>query len=35
MWYIQIQTDEGTPSWRRFKELLNPRYGPPLAELAA
>jgi hypothetical protein len=39
MWYIQVQTDEGTPSWRRFKELLNLRYGPslrsaPLAELA-
>jgi hypothetical protein len=28
--YIQVQTDEGTPSWRRFKELLNLRYGPPL-----
>lgn len=40
MWYIQIQSDEGTPSWRRFKELLNLRYGlqlrsAPLAELAA
>jgi hypothetical protein len=40
MWYIQIQSDEGTPSWRRFKELLNLRYGSPLrsaplAELAA
>jgi hypothetical protein len=39
MWYIQVQTDEGTPSWRHFKELLNLRYGPPLraaplAELA-
>jgi hypothetical protein len=30
MWYIQIQSDEGTLSWRRFKELLNLRYGPPL-----
>jgi hypothetical protein len=30
MWYIYVQTDEGTPSWRRFKELLNLRYGPPL-----
>jgi len=40
MWYIQVQQDEGTPSWRRFKELLHLRYGPPLrsnplGELAA
>jgi hypothetical protein len=30
MWYIQVQTDEGTPSWCWFKELLNLRYDPPL-----
>jgi hypothetical protein len=30
LWYIQVQSDEGTPSWRRFKELINVRYGPPL-----
>jgi hypothetical protein len=30
LWYMQVQTDEGTPSWRRFTELLNLRYGPPL-----
>ncbi|XP_039772029.1 uncharacterized protein LOC120640239 [Panicum virgatum] len=30
MWYIQVQQDEGTPSWRRFKEMLNLHYGPPL-----
>jgi hypothetical protein len=30
MWYIQVQQDEGTPSWRRFTDLLNLRYGPPL-----
>ena len=29
-WYMQIQADEGTPSWRRFKELLNLCYAPPL-----
>lgn len=40
LWYMQIQREEGTPSWRRFSELLNTRYGPPLrsnplGELAA
>jgi len=30
MWYMQVQQDEGTPSWRRFTELLNLRYGQPL-----
>jgi hypothetical protein len=30
MWYIQIQSDEGTLSWRRLKEPLNLRYGPLL-----
>ncbi|WVZ80867.1 hypothetical protein U9M48_028309 [Paspalum notatum var. saurae] len=30
LWYIQVQADEGTLSWRRFTELLNLRYGPPL-----
>jgi hypothetical protein len=39
MWYIQVQTDKGTLSWRRFKELLNLHYVPslraaPLAKLA-
>ena len=29
LWYIQVQTDEGIPSWRRFKDLYL-RYGPPL-----
>jgi hypothetical protein len=26
-WYIQLQEDEGTPTWSRFKELLNLRFG--------
>jgi hypothetical protein len=30
MWWIQVQQDEGTPSWRHFTELINLRYGPPL-----
>ena len=30
LWYIQLQEDEGTPPWGRFKELLNRRFGPPL-----
>ncbi|XP_066396186.1 uncharacterized protein [Miscanthus floridulus] len=30
MWYMQVQADEGAPSWMRFKELLNLRYGSPL-----
>jgi hypothetical protein len=30
LWYIQVQCEEGTPSWRRFVELLNLRFDPPL-----
>ncbi|XP_066359602.1 uncharacterized protein [Miscanthus floridulus] len=30
LWFMQIQQEEGTPSWRRFTELLNLQFGPPL-----
>ncbi|WVZ89777.1 hypothetical protein U9M48_036141 [Paspalum notatum var. saurae] len=30
LWYNQLQEDEETPSWTRFKELLNLRFGLPL-----
>jgi hypothetical protein len=30
LWFIQLQDDEGTPSWGHFKDLLNLRFGPPL-----
>ncbi|WVZ82061.1 LOW QUALITY PROTEIN: hypothetical protein U9M48_029368 [Paspalum notatum var. saurae] len=30
MWYLRSERSEGTPSWRRFSELLNLGYGPPL-----
>jgi hypothetical protein len=30
MWFLQVQQDEGTPSWRRFCELLNLRFGLPI-----
>jgi hypothetical protein len=30
LWFIQLQEDEGTPPWGRFKELLHLRFGPPL-----
>jgi len=30
LWFTQLQDDDGTPSWGRFKELLNLRFGPPL-----
>ena len=30
MWYIQVQNEEGMASWRRFSELLNLRFGPPI-----
>jgi hypothetical protein len=30
MWFIQLQDDEGTPPWGRFKDLLNLRFGPAL-----
>ena len=39
-WYMQLHQEEGTPPWRRFAELLNFRFGPPvracpLGELAS
>ena len=30
LWYMQIQREEGMPPWRRFTELLNLCFGPPL-----
>ena len=33
LWYIQLQEDEGTPRWSRFKDLLHLR-SAPLYELA-
>jgi hypothetical protein len=30
IWYMHIERDNGTPTWRRFTELLNLRFGPPL-----
>jgi hypothetical protein len=29
-WFIQLQDDEGTPPWGRFKDLLDLRFGPSL-----
>jgi hypothetical protein len=29
-WYMRLERDEGTPGWRRFSELLEMRFGPPL-----
>ena len=29
LWYTQLE-DSGTPTWARFKEFLNLRFGPPL-----
>jgi hypothetical protein len=31
LWYIQVQREEGTSSWRRFIELLNLHFGPILS----
>ena len=30
LWFLQLQEDEGTPPWGRFKELLNLRFVPAL-----
>lgn len=29
-WFLQLQEDEGTPPWGRFKQRLNLRFGPTL-----
>jgi hypothetical protein len=29
-WYMQLERDEGMPSWLRFKECCNLRFGPPI-----
>lgn len=39
-WYMRLEQGDGTPPWRRFSELLNMHFGPPLrsnplGELAA
>ncbi|CAN6328532.1 unnamed protein product [Urochloa humidicola] len=30
LWYFSMERDTGTPTWDRFKELCNQRFGPPL-----
>jgi hypothetical protein len=30
LWFMQLQEDEGTPPWGRFKDLLSLRFGSPL-----
>lgn len=30
IWFIQVQSEEGTPSWHRFSEPLNLHFGPPI-----
>jgi hypothetical protein len=30
LWFTQLQDDDGTPTWPRFKDFLNLRFGPPL-----
>jgi hypothetical protein len=30
LWYSQLEEDDGAPSWGRFKDFLNERFGPPL-----
>ena len=29
-WFMQLQEDKGTPSWGRFKDLIDLRFGPAL-----
>jgi hypothetical protein len=29
-WYMHLERDEGMPSWPRFKECCNLRFGPPI-----
>jgi len=34
VWYTQVQQHEGTPRWRRFSELLQLHFEPPLSTIA-
>jgi hypothetical protein len=28
-WYYRLERNQGTPTWTRFTELANVRFGPP------
>jgi hypothetical protein len=34
LWYARLELSAGTPSWRRFAQLVQQRFGPPMTDSA-
>jgi hypothetical protein len=32
LWYARLELTSGTPSWRRFAQLVLQRFGPPMTD---
>jgi len=32
LWYYRLELTAGTPSWRRFAQLVQQHFGPPMSD---
>lgn len=32
LWYYRLELTSGTPSWRRFSQLVHKHFGPPITD---